>query len=102
MAEHTPGKWTWREIAPDDPEWGACEVWDGDTAVATHVCGVDRARLIAAAPAMLEALKCFLDDERFQISVGGNPNAIEAMLAKANAAYRSALGADASTEGGVE
>src|SRR3990172_356104 len=33
-----------------------------------------------------EALNYFLGDSRFQISVGGNPHAVEAMLAKARAA----------------
>jgi hypothetical protein len=37
-------------------------------------------RLIAAAPALFTALKCFLDDDRFQVSVGGNPSAVDRML----------------------
>lgn len=101
MAEHTPGKWTWREIAPDDPEWGACEVWDGDTAVATHVCGVDRARLIAAAPAMADAM----DSLRMHGTSDIAPGWIAVPAVEWEAAFRvldAALGADASTEGGVE
>ena len=31
------------------------------------------------------ALRCFLDDPRFQVVVGGNPIAVDAMLANARA-----------------
>lgn len=51
---HTPGPWRFDEIDPQDPTWEACEVWtasDGhDRPIATMVCGVANARLIAAAP----------------------------------------------------
>ncbi|MDG9939663.1 hypothetical protein N7670_09865 [Stenotrophomonas maltophilia] len=66
-SKHTPGPWIAYEIAPYDPEWGACEIWPGDNdredeegtvkPVATMVMGVENARLIAAAPELLEALK---------------------------------------------
>lgn len=65
-SKHTPGPWIAYEIAPDDPEWGACEIWPGDNdredeegtvkPVATMVMGVENARLIAAAPELLAAL----------------------------------------------
>ena len=48
-----------------------------------------RAKEIIAA--QREALNYFLGDSRFQISVGGNPHAVEAMLAKARAALALAL-----------
>jgi hypothetical protein len=35
------------------------------------------------------ALRRFLDDDRFQVAVGGNPNAIDRMLAEARAALSS-------------
>lgn len=49
----TPGTWRFNEIDPEDKDWGACEVWPvsgDDQPVATMVCGVSNARLIAAAP----------------------------------------------------
>lgn len=59
----TPGPWKAREIAPDDPEWGAHEVWPDHTEdgpqgpVSTMVIGEANARLIAAAPDMYAALE---------------------------------------------
>jgi len=41
---------------------------------------------------LIRALSFFLDDERFQIHVGGNPNAVDAMLAEAQKTYREAIG----------
>ncbi|HEL4115128.1 TPA: hypothetical protein UM349_000329 [Stenotrophomonas maltophilia] len=65
-SKHTPGPWIAYEIAPDDPDWGACEIWPAENdredeegtvkPVATMVMGVENARLIAAAPELLEAL----------------------------------------------
>lgn len=67
MSKHTPGPWIAYEIDPDDPEWGACEIWPAENdredeegavkPVATMVMGVENARLIAAAPELLEALQ---------------------------------------------
>lgn len=61
--KHTPGPWEAQEIAPEDPQWGACEIWpaNGDRPVAPMVCGVDNARLIAAAPELLEACQTFAE-----------------------------------------
>ena len=53
------------------------------------------ARLIAAAPDLLAALKCFLQDERFDVAVGGNPIAVDAMLKQARDAVSKAEGSDA-------
>lgn len=39
------------------------------------------------------ALGWFVDDERFDVAVGGNPNVVEPMIAEAQRIYRSALGA---------
>ncbi|WP_164145894.1 hypothetical protein [Stenotrophomonas maltophilia] len=67
MSKHAPGPWIAYEIAPDDPEWGACEIWPAENdreneegtvkPVATMVMGVDNARLIAAAPELLAELE---------------------------------------------
>lgn len=66
MNKHTPGSWIAYELAPEDPSWGACEIWPAENdreddegavkPVATMVMGLENARLIAAAPEMLEAL----------------------------------------------
>lgn len=75
-SKHTPGPWIAYEIAPDDPEWGACEIWPDENdredeegtvkPVATMVMGVENARLIAAAPELLEALsKAVRETEQF-------------------------------------
>lgn len=59
-AKWTPGPWDWEEIAPDDKDWGACEITASDDSfVCTHVMGVANARLISAAPDMAEALERF-------------------------------------------
>ena len=61
--EWTPGPWDWSEIDPEDPEWGACEVWPKDDRtsdakpVATMVCGVANARIIAASPEMVRFVR---------------------------------------------
>jgi len=74
--KHTPGPWVWNEIAPDDREWGACEIWpvsngDPDYApVATMVCGVANARLIAAAPELLEAARFVLSNPPVEYDAG--------------------------------
>lgn len=51
------------------------------------------ARLVAAAPELLSIVGIFLGhDDRFQVAVGGNPNAVDAMLAKARGVYAKATG----------
>lgn len=50
------------------------------------------ATLAAAAPDMYEALKALFSDERFRVSIGGNPNAVESLIAKALAAISKAEG----------
>jgi hypothetical protein len=41
-------------------------------------------------PELLAALRCFVDDERFAVSVGGNPNVVPAMIAAGRAAIAKA------------
>jgi regulator of sirC expression with transglutaminase-like and TPR domain len=40
------------------------------------------------------ALRMFLEDPRFDVAVGGNPNAVEAMLSEAREALSTARGAE--------
>lgn len=65
----TLGTWTGEEISPEDPEWGASEVWAGDEVVATHVCGIKNAAFIAACnPVAIAALLAELDTLRASLS----------------------------------
>lgn len=79
---HTPGPWEWNELDPNDPEWGACEIWqacDADVPVATMVIGTANARLIAAAPELLDAANKAFD------FLGGVDDASEIRAALLNA-----------------
>lgn len=95
MPEHTPGPWHVGETATTivfaSDHYAVC-----DAKVFHHVRDdsepAANARLIAAAPDLLAALRLFLADERFQVTVGGNPNAVEQMLAQARAAIAKAEG----------
>ena len=63
----------------DHDEEGFCEECSCMNLKVASAC------LIAAAPELLEALKGFVEDPQFQISIGGNPNAVQKMLDKARA-----------------
>lgn len=65
--------------------------WD-----AAHERKAARYRLEAAAPDLLAALKCFLDDSRFQVGIGGNPIAVDRMIDAARAAIAKAEGVNES------
>lgn len=52
------------------------------------------AALIASAPDLLASLREFMEDERFQVGVGGNPIAVDAMLSRARAAISKATGGE--------
>lgn len=47
-------------------------------------------RAINAHEELVKALTCFLDDERFQVAVGGNPIVVDRMLDEARAALAKA------------
>lgn len=53
---------------------------------------IANARLIAAAPELAKALSDFLENPAFQVGVGGNPNAVDAMLSAARLALSKARG----------
>jgi hypothetical protein len=46
----------------------------------------------AAGPELLAALKCFMGDARFRVTVGGNPRVVDRMLSDARAALAKAEG----------
>lgn len=63
-SKHTPGPWKWVEIDPKDKDWGACEIATDDASdkmIARIVLGTANARLIAAAPDLLESARWALD-----------------------------------------
>lgn len=70
-----------KEDGPAD----VCHVGNGPTSPAN-------AKLIAAAPDLLAALKELMEDPDYQVAVGGNPSAVAAMLARARAAIVKAEG----------
>jgi hypothetical protein len=47
-------------------------------------------RLRAIGRELLTALKALMQDERFQVAIGGNPHAVAELVAQANAAIASA------------
>jgi hypothetical protein len=54
----TPGPWEYEEIAPDDPDWGACEIWstvDKSHPVSSMTNTVADARRIARVPDLEDA-----------------------------------------------
>lgn len=54
---------------------------------------VARAALLASGTgALVASLEAFLEDDRFSVSVGGNPLAVEKMLADARSALAKAQG----------
>ena len=69
---------------------------DGRSGDLVATCFQDEAHaaLIASAPDLLKIVAIFLGhDDRFQPMVGGNPNAVYAMLEEARAIYARATGA---------
>jgi hypothetical protein len=97
-AVHTPGPWkamyvgceraTLIGTADGETAFARMEQFDGTP---SHVEMAAIARLITAAPELLEIVAIFLGhDDRFQIAVGGNPSAVDAMLESARAVYAKA------------
>jgi hypothetical protein len=74
------GVYIYLNVAKSDDMDATIERWKND------------AQLISSAPELLEALKLLLEDSRFQVSVGGNPSAVEAMLANCRSAIAKAEG----------
>jgi hypothetical protein len=70
------------ETAEPD-EWGNVETSERAEA---------NAHLIAAAPDLLAALKDLLCNPAYQVAVGGNPAAVQTMLARCHAAIEKAEG----------
>jgi hypothetical protein len=61
MSKHTPGPWVAEEypVSPDHTVWGVC---DGNGRLMTDIHTEADARLIAAAPELLQALRWLLED----------------------------------------
>lgn len=114
---HTPGPWTFCAtcgVERDDARavpftvraalgctpYGLMGDYRGDIVAAVEQNGADplagmaeaNARLIAAAPELLAALKALTQDMRFSLHIGGNPNAINALVKQVDAAIAKAEG----------
>ena len=96
-AKYTPGPWVAK---------AGLSNWDittpyGQTSliiarINTHrVEQAHNARLIAAAPELLEALKALMGhDDKMQVAIGGNPRYVDAFMERARAAIAKAEGGD--------
>ena len=93
--EPTPGPWTYtdngEEITIDCGEiYGAAVLWAGDSDDWPHAQQLANARLIAAAPQLLEACKAFVRE------IAADPNAVAffdlRIIGNANAAIAAAEG----------
>ncbi len=106
MSKHTPGPWSYRKV-PRKQEWEIdtkrCpnlghESWTGMSVVfgcddypkMGKIAGEANARLIAAAPDLLEALQAMLSE--FNEQMAGIVNDEFAVIAKARAAIAKATG----------
>ena len=98
MSEWTPELWVWERVV--DPGTVVeftlrgpdvlCRYWGNESP--------RDAALIAAARDLARFVAIFLgEDPRFQIAVGGNPNAVDKMLAAAHAALAKARDEKADT-----
>ncbi len=63
MSAHTPGPWFWADNVPDaPPHYRMIVDADGDTVCDPSPMGEADARLMAAAPALLEALQALVGE----------------------------------------
>lgn len=103
--KHTPGPWTVRRSrgvmgvsverwAIDGPPQGLAGRWWVCTAESDEPTDEANAEFIVRAcnshDDLLAALKELLEDPDYQIAIGGNPRAVDAMLARARAAIAKA------------
>ena len=95
-AGHTPGPWTAFEYGSPRNSYYVRAV-NGEIVISGPSLNNKRASkadavLIAAAPDLLAALRCFIEDERFHVGIGGNPIVVDKMIAAARAAIAKATG----------
>lgn len=89
MTKHMPGPWSFEKSGLINGRNGklVAEAFGDD------IRGDQpNARLIAAAPELLDSLNDFLNNPLFQVGVGGNPIAVDRMIDKARAAIAKATG----------
>jgi hypothetical protein len=94
------------EVMEDDYGFNYCTVGpfeiehEGCDHVEDAICTVSgcnhnaaaNGRLIAAAPDLLAALKTLTQDSRFSLAIGGNPNAVDALVKQVDRAIAKAEG----------
>jgi hypothetical protein len=79
------GHWNGWKLHPPT-HWRPMPTFDGSLTAPLSQRQNETDSLRSERDALVAALTCFLDDPRFQVAVGGNPIAVEEMLAKARAA----------------
>ncbi len=94
-AKHTPGPWKATQDSVVDLAGSIiCEAAPTGISPKTELDWLANARLIAAAPDMLALVTVLLGhDDRFQVALGGNPLAVDKLLASARITYAKAIGA---------
>jgi len=88
MSAHTPGPWYWADNVPDaPPQYRMIVDADGATVCDPSPMGEADARLIAAAPALLEALQAILHDTTHDLVGLPRDEALELIFAVADTAH---------------
>ena len=97
---HLRGPWVYASaseegsavVSPPTEDQSADPWWTAIIDCADDDVANDIARLMHAAPDLLAALLDFMENPKFQVSVGGNPIAVTAMMERARAAIALAEG----------
>ena len=92
----TPGPWSATEAFEGHVFAGnrliASAMGHKDGKEETRETNLANARLIAAAPDLLAALKTLTQDGRFSLAIGGNPRAVDALVKQVDEAINKAEG----------
>lgn len=96
MSGHTPTPWEADGITKENGKKVYAGIYQVGNMRSAAICSAAYAnaafivRAVNSHDELVAALNCFLMDERFQVGVGGNPNAVSKMLAAAHAALAKA------------
>lgn len=89
---HTPGPWRRADGDEDIVASDGAIVVDGYYSTVDANQFDSNLALIAAAPDLLAALKELLEIPEYQVAIGGNPHAVEALLERCRSAIAKAEG----------
>lgn len=88
MSAHTPGPWFWADNVPDaPPQYRMIVDADGATVCDPSPMSEHDARLIAAAPELLEALRAILHDTTHDLVGLPRDEALELIFSVADTAH---------------